>query len=321
MPAYNAEKYVAESIQSVMEQTFADWELIIVDDGSTDNTATVANAFVSADPRIKYFYQPNGRLGKARNTAFQSSTAGLIAFLDSDDLWLPNKLELQVAAFEQEQPDVVYTNGFIFSGDEVADESATFPILPGRHEGKAMFDRLLVRNTIAVLSVMVRRSALEEAGPFEERPAFYGSEDYDLWLRLAQRGAVFYGMDEKLVRYRRHASAMTHAESNVLRPMLAVVRKHLADSNLTEAELKRRVRNLYRDLISALVDEGDIVGARNEMREFGVWDSAALITSCQRLLLKLSPRNYNVISRECLYRVEWHANRFVDKLRNRPSNQ
>ena len=241
--------------------------------------------------------------------------------MDSDDLWLPNKLELQVAAFAQQQPDVVYTNGFIFNDDDVADESVTFPILPGRHDGKAMFDRLLVRNTIPVLSVMGRRGAFEGAGPFEERPSFHGSEDYDLWLRLANQSAVFYGMDEKLVRYRRHASAMTHAESNELKPMLAVVKKHVVNSGLTEGELKRRVRGLYRDLISALIDEGDIVAARHEMREFAAWDGGGLVTRCQRLLLKLSPRNYNFISRECLYRAEWHLNKLADKLRNGPSNQ
>jgi teichuronic acid biosynthesis glycosyltransferase TuaG len=319
MPAYNADKYIAESIQSVMAQTLADWELIVVDDGSTDNTAEVVNAFVSADTRIKYFYQPNGRLGKARNTAFRYSTAGLIAFLDSDDLWLPEKLELQVAALNEQGADVVYTDGFIFSGDDVADESTTFPIVFGRHDGADMFDWLLVRNRIAVLSVMLRREALGRAGPFEERPSFHGSEDYDLWLRLAKQGAVFYGMGERLVRYRRHAGAMTNAESNVLRPMLTVVEKHMGDSRLSEAELKKRVTGLYRDLISALLEEDNLVEAKRQMEQFAAWDKGRLITKCQRLLLKLSPRNYNVISRACLYRAEWHFNRLADKLKHASS--
>jgi len=319
MPAYNAEKYIAESIQSVMVQTFAGWELIVVDDGSTDNTAGVINAFVSADARIKYVYQPNGRLGKARNTAFRHSTAGLIAFLDSDDLWLPEKLELQVAALEEQGADVVYTDGFIFSGDDMTDEATTFPIIPGRHDAADMFDWLLVRNRIAVLSVMLRREALERAGPFEERPSFHGSEDYDLWLRLAKQGAMFYGMKERLVRYRRHAAAMTNAESDVLRPMLAVVKKHMGDSRLSETELKKRVTGLYRDLISALLDEDNLVEARRQMEEFAAWDKGRLITQCQRLLLKLSPRNYNVVSRACLYRVEWHVSRLADKLKHASS--
>jgi len=315
MPAYNAERFIAASIRSVLRQTYTDWELIVVDDGSTDKTAEVVDAFVSADARIKYFYQPNGRQGKARNTAFRHSTAGLIAFLDSDDLWLPEKLELQVAALKEQSADVVYTDGFIFSGDDVGDESTTFPIVFGRTDGADMFDCLLVRNRIAVLSVMLRREALDRAGPFEERSSFHCAEDYDLWLRLAKQGAMFYGMGEQLVRYRRHAAAMTSAESNVLKPVLAVVNKHLGDSRLSEAELRKRVTGLYRDLISALLDEDNLVEANRQMDEFAAWDKGRLITQCQRLLLKLSPRNYNFISRTCLYRAEWHAARVVNKLR------
>src|SRR5919106_5413407 len=92
MPAYNAEKYIAGSIRSVIVQTYSDWELIVVDDGSTDSTATVVQEFVARDPRIKYIFQENGRLGKARNTGIRNSSGPLIAFLDSDDLWVPIKL-------------------------------------------------------------------------------------------------------------------------------------------------------------------------------------------------------------------------------------
>src|SRR2546430_979121 len=118
MPAFNAERHIVESIQSVLSQTLPDWELVVVDDGSTDNTAEILRTFVSADARIKYVYQPNGRLGKARNTGFQHSSGGLIAFLDSDDLWLPEKLELQVTALAEHDADIVYTDGFIFRGDD-----------------------------------------------------------------------------------------------------------------------------------------------------------------------------------------------------------
>src|SRR5215467_11570142 len=96
MPAYNAEKYIADSIRSVLAQTYTDWELIVVVDGSTDNTASLVQQFVTRDSRIKYFFQENGRLGKARNTGIKNASGSLIAFLDSDDLWLETKLELQL---------------------------------------------------------------------------------------------------------------------------------------------------------------------------------------------------------------------------------
>src|ERR1044072_6081218 len=95
MPAYNAERYIAASIESVLAQTYSDWELIVVDDGSTDRTATVTQEFVKRDPRIKYIFQENGRLGKARNTGIKNSRGPLIAFLDSDALWIETNLAAQ----------------------------------------------------------------------------------------------------------------------------------------------------------------------------------------------------------------------------------
>jgi teichuronic acid biosynthesis glycosyltransferase TuaG len=101
MPAYNAEKYIGDSIKSVLAQTYSNWELIVVDDGSTDGTAAVVREFVDRDNRIKYFYQENGRLGKARNTGIGHAAGPLIAFLDSDDLWVETKLEAQTRAMTE----------------------------------------------------------------------------------------------------------------------------------------------------------------------------------------------------------------------------
>src|SRR5690349_25117803 len=95
MPAYNAEKFVAESISSVITQTYKNWELIIVDDGSTDNTKNIIEEFAKHDARIKYIYQENAKQGKARNTGIAMAKSGLVAFLDADDLWLPQMLESQ----------------------------------------------------------------------------------------------------------------------------------------------------------------------------------------------------------------------------------
>src|SRR5262245_5671997 len=106
MPAYNAEKYIGAAIESVIAQTYADWELIVVDDGSTDNTAKVVRQVAARESRIKYLFQENCRLGKARNTAIQNSGGPLIAFLDSDDLWLPQKLEKQQRAQKNTNTDV-----------------------------------------------------------------------------------------------------------------------------------------------------------------------------------------------------------------------
>ena len=314
MPAYNAERYIADAIQSALDQTYSNWELIVVDDGSTDGTAEVVRRFTTEDSRIKYFFQENGRLGKARNTGIENSNGPLIAFLDSDDLWLRDKLELQVSTLGETKVDVIFSNGFIFHGADVAGETETFPIVTGRIEGDEMLDLLLAHNRIPVLSVLMRREIFDEAGPFEESPVYHGCEDYDLWVKLAKRRAVFFGMEDKLVRYRRHPKSMTHKHSQTLDLTLRVVRRHIHDGGLSEDEAKRRLRNLYRAWIGALLEEEEFAEAKVQMKELSAWDRAGVITCVQRVLMKVSPGKFNLVSRECLYRIEWHLRRLTGKL-------
>jgi teichuronic acid biosynthesis glycosyltransferase TuaG len=306
MPGYNAEGYIAEAIGSVLGQTYADWELIVVDDGSTDGTANVVKGLSARDARIRYVYRENGGQAAARNTGLRASRGDLVAFLDADDLWLPEKLAAQIAVMERTGVDLVYTDGYIFSEGGAVSAEERFHILPGAARGVEMFRTLFTSNRIGTLSVLVKRGALDAVGLFDESRVYQNCEDYDLWLRLAKWGAGFYGMTEKLMRYRRHAAATTYTASRLLAPMLAVILKHAPDPALDPALVKRRVRELYRDLISSLVAEGRFDEARRRMREFYAWDGGAPVTALQRLVLRLLPRRYNYISREFLYRAEWH---------------
>jgi glycosyltransferase involved in cell wall biosynthesis len=316
MPAYNAEKFIAESIQSVLDQTYKNWELLVVDDGSTDKTAEIALRLGEKESRIKYIFQPNGRLGKARNTGIQNSSGSLVAFLDSDDLWLPEKLQRQVHILLETSVDVVYSEAVIFYEPGSVPGPTEFSIHAGKIEGPRMFDLLLLLNRIPVSSVLLQMDRLKRAGPFEELLPYHGCEDYDLWLRLAAGGAVFYGMTDKLLRYRRHALAMTHKESKVLKPMLRVVSRHVDAGSLSEDKKRARLRRLYRDLIAALLEEGELAEAQEFLREFSDWDKSGVVTSLQKLLMKISPRNFNVISRECLYRAEWHLSKLTGRATN-----
>ncbi|MCA1816151.1 MAG: glycosyltransferase [Acidobacteria bacterium] len=315
MPAYNAGAYIAESIRSVLAQTYETWECVVVDDGSADDTARVARGFADADPRIRVVSRANGGQAAARNTALKHARGSLVAFLDADDLWLPDKLRLQLDALEAARADVVNSDGYFFSDEEPEREAGEFSIVPGRTEGAQMFRLLFEFNRVATLSVLARRAALDAVGLFDEDRRYQNCEDYDLWLRMARGGAIFYGMTEKLMRYRRHAGATTHEASRLLKPMLAVVLKHADAPSLDAALVKRRIRGLYRELVSALVAEGRIAEARASMREFAAWDRGALATAAQRLLLRLLPRHYNYLSRECVYRVEWHAAAIAGKLK------
>jgi hypothetical protein len=157
----------------------------------------------------------------------------------------------------------------------------------------------------------MRREMFLTAGWFDESVEYQSCEDYDLWLRAAKAGAVFFGMEDKLFRYRRHIAASTSKDSNWIRPMLRLVQHHLGDSTFSEIEKRTRLRGLYRDLITALIDEERLTEARQYLDELSKLDRAGTVTSIQKLLMAITPRGFNFISREFLYRTEWHLKKLT----------
>lgn len=304
MPAFNAAKYLAQSIDSVRCQSFGNWELIVIDDGSEDNTLEIAQSLSRTDARIKVISQPNGGQASARNAGLKAAQGDLIAFLDADDLWVCDKLARQIATMEDKGADLIFSDGEFVSDDGELDAAAGFAIVPGRTEGAEMFRLLFERNRIATLSVLLKASALNGEA-FDPERKYQNCEDYDLWLSLAKRGAIFYGMPEKLMKYRRHSQAATFDLSKMLKPMLAVIMKHSVDPALAQTTVRTRIRWLYRELISALVRERKVDEAKRYMRAFAEWDKRYL-TYLQRMLLTLSPGTFNYLSREVIYRAEWH---------------
>jgi len=311
MPAYNTDKYIGDSIQSVVDQTYENWELLVVDDGSTDKTADTIRQLAATDSRIKYIFQQNGRQAKARNTGIRNSNGTLVAFLDSDDLWISDKLEMQLKALESTNADLVYSDGFIIYEPRATAGATDFRIVAGTVTGHKMLDLLLLRNHIPVQSVVLRLQAFRDAGPFDESAEYHGCEDYELWLRLAANGALFHGMPEKLIKYRRHPTATTHKSSNLFKPMLKVVQRHIDGGNLDKKKKRIRLRNLYRELIAALIEEGELNEAQQVLSELSTWDKSGIVTSLQEVLIRVAPRTFNTISRELLYRVEWHLTKLA----------
>jgi teichuronic acid biosynthesis glycosyltransferase TuaG len=251
MPAYNVERYIAAAIQSVLDQTYHKWELIVIDDGATDATADIVRDFVSSDSRIRCISQHNQKLAKARNAGIKQSRGELVAFLDSDDLWIREKLELQVKALQETAADLVFSSGFIFRENNVLDESWTFTSSVGSFAGAELFVDLMLGNRIPVLSVLTRRKVLDEVAGFDEDPRYGGCEDYDLWLTIARRGYRFYGMSERLVRYRLRSDSMSSQMAPMLKAELAVIEKHQRGATVD----RRRLKNLRRRAACAILDQ------------------------------------------------------------------
>lgn len=195
IPTFNRARLLQESVSSVVRQSHKDWELLIVDDGSTDGTEAAVRPLLE-DPRIRYLKRPNGGVSRARNAGIKETSAPWVAFLDSDDVWLPSKLERQMADLEAAPGAVM---GITHCAAVGADGGLVEEFRP---TGEAALERLILGANVfpgAASSALVRRTALEAAGGFDEELQF--SADWDMWIRLAAQGAVCV-TPEILVRYR-----------------------------------------------------------------------------------------------------------------------
>ena len=210
MPAYNAAAHIAEAIASVQAQTCTTWELLVIDDGSTDDTAHIVAKVGQQDARVKYLHQANAKQGRARNNGIAHAQGELIAFLDADDIWLPHKLAVQLAALKRANVELVFSNAYVFrDAYNPAEPAVLLGAGSGRYEGAAAVTRLAGENFIPILTVLATKSAIINGRGFEESNGVQYGEDYHLWLRMLLKGATFLGLEEPLAAYRLSAGSVT----------------------------------------------------------------------------------------------------------------
>ena len=183
MPAYNAGRFIEQSILSVVSQTYTDWELIVVDDCSTDNTAEIVQRYARKDNRIKYSRRdsPSGSPSMPRNEAIMLSKGRYIAFLDSDDVWLPDKMQHQLALFSN--PDAA----IVFSDYRKMDEDGNVHSRAITAPPKITYRKLLQNNYLGCLTVVYDTQKVGKV-LFEKK----GHEDYILWLSILKKGFSAY---------------------------------------------------------------------------------------------------------------------------------
>jgi glycosyltransferase involved in cell wall biosynthesis len=225
IPAYNQGVYLGKAVQSVLDQTYPDFDIVIVDDGSTDDTADIARGF--KDQRIRYIYQENRGLSAARNTGIQNSDGELLTFLDSDDLFFPDKLEVLVAELNH-HPEVGFVAGQAVLIDENGNPLGEVFNTPLPEDPA----RLLLWNPLHVCSVMVRRLWIDRVGLFDER--FRAYEDWDMWLRLARAGCPMRWTPHPVSMYRFHTHQMTQDRERMTTATFAVLAKVFSDPTLPE---------------------------------------------------------------------------------------
>lgn len=200
IPAYNQAAYISEAIQSVLAQTFPHFELIVVDDGSTDETPEILAEL--RDPRIRVIRQPNAGLSAARNTGLRASSAPLVTFLDADDYFLPTKLEV-LSAYLDQHPEV----GMVAGRVRYIDQRGQLILEPAPPSIPLSLPHLLFANPVCVSAVLLRRNWLDRVGVFDE--SLRACEDWDLWLRLLAADCPMSWVPDLVVAYRVHPGQMT----------------------------------------------------------------------------------------------------------------
>ena len=247
VPSYNSAQYLPEALESALCQTYQDYEIIVIDDGSTDQTKDIVQGFAADHPeKIRYIYQENKGLAVARNTAIKHARGKFLALLDSDDKWLPERLEYTVKAIESD--DAV---GLAYCDITYVDEAGTplgSPERDSRYLSGNIFEYIFLRKVhIVSPSVIFRKSCCDQVGGFDENLARLGCEDRDLWLRISQQYKAVY-VDKVLALYRVRKTSMSRKREKMMRARLYVIDKYCPAGGNGRNLRRKALAKIYHDL-------------------------------------------------------------------------
>lgn len=259
IPTYNSAKWIAGTIGSVLNQSYENLEVIVVDDGSTDDTESVVRSF--KDCRVSYVWQTNaGGPAGPRNAGLKRATGEYISFLDADDAWRPNRLSRVMEVF-RDNPNV----DIVCHDQDVICEDRKVGVLSAARKGASignMYLEMLLRGTsLSPSATALKTRIVRSVGGFDERREFFSTEDFDLWLRLAKNGFGFYFIRESLGVYRRLSNSLSRDIEKHYRARLAVYSEHIR--NFPELLLP------YRDRILGLNEyaQGRVLHANGQYRK------------------------------------------------------
>ncbi len=297
VPAYNCASYIEETFRSVQKQDLQDWEIIFVNDGSTDNTAEVLESFASEDSRVIVVEQENGRQGKARNNGISHAQGEWIAFLDADDLWPENKLSLQLSKTLEANVDLSFTDGFICLGNNMNLREFRFGVNDKIYHGNKAILEFHEQNRIPTSSVLVKKSVLQEVGGFPEKLIVQNCEDYLLWVKLLTKGKSFLSIGEPLLFYRVHDNSSTSTEVKAMFPLIhALIELPGGISN----ERIQHLKNTFTTLVFRLNELGEI----NKANSFVIPVLHVIYSGLIKQILMISWK----VSPQIFIRILWRLN-------------
>jgi glycosyltransferase involved in cell wall biosynthesis len=270
MPAYNAADFMDEALQSILQQNYQPLEILVVDDGSSDETPAVAARY---GDRIRYVRQANAGPGAARNKGLDMARGELIAFLDSDDTWLAGKLAKQTALMSANPGIGLSFHDFYFEREPLEPPVLAFSLAPQLYDqpknrwadrsyvfAQSMFEPLLLRNYIGTSTVMIRKSCISLVGPFDA--TFPSAQDRELWLRIAKKYPLGF-IDEPLTRYRYNPHSITRNGEKRSINVIRLLERHMVDAGPETRKLvSAQLAEIRQDLAYLYFEQGRMPLAR-----------------------------------------------------------
>ncbi len=297
IPTFNSANYISETIGSILNQTFQDYEIIIVDDGSTDNTKQVLDNYAS---KIRYFFQINKGPSAARNKGIKEAGGEYIVFLDADDVWLKNYLDKCVCYLKDENCDLVMTDNYadIYSDDNkflrreyrnrenyIGNENRLFQILYQRFQ----------KGFSGEIRSVIKKSCFDRIGYFDENIKV--AEDWDLWLRIAKNGLKVGYIQEPLFIYRRHPNALCRNKNKnklILKNVYYAFKKNRKDAfRINRSLIKSYGQTLWMLGSQSIIKNTDIPFGIKCLLESQIYyfDFKHILNLTKKLLFKLSIKN------------------------------
>jgi glycosyltransferase involved in cell wall biosynthesis len=292
IPAYNIAGYIAETLDSVFAQTFTNYEVIVVNDGSPD-TVEFERVLEKYRDKIVYLKQDNKGVGPARNSGIEHSKAELLAFLDGDDIWLPTFLESQIKFLQTNNYDLVYCDSYLF-GDKYLG-TKTYMNGGSPSEGEANFENLLLYKCCVMMSATIaKKQVVSDVGMFN--PEDIRAQDFDLWLRMAYAGAKIGYQRDVLAKYRVRSDSISgnnvqrvQREIDVFNRIANTLELNENQQNIIDYQLKRLAAELEFQRGKAFIIKEDFEAAIKSFETANAYKHSAKLKIIT-LMLKISPR-------------------------------
>ena len=305
-PIYNGQSFLQETIETVLNQSYSNWELLLIDDGSTDNSKAICETYCKKDKRIKYHYKPNGGQASARNLGINKAKGEWIALLDADDLWHKTKLEKQIDSLAQyPEATLCFTNTLAFE-NTISNEIYNFDKKAFGLLNEDFFLDVFVSSYVSNSSLVIKKDVLLQAGLYNEKEIVRGSEDWELLLRLLHKNNRIVGVKEKLLFYRIHNGGIHLQNARMFIGKTKVYAQYKDDKHIPKHIKLKQFRHTYRELANYLFEENRASEILNYLTELWQYDAYSFGTLKQKITFKMfSIPTALKISNKLIYRVAY----------------